>query len=308
MWRFALAIALALTSVAHADDTIQRADEAFERGKALLATDLEAACAEFHRSYELNAQAIGTLLNVALCDEKLGRFASAHARFREARERAKELNMKVHQDAAEEHMAILEPQIPHVTLSFATPPIAGTKIVIDEKLLAFADISNHPIDPGAHVLVVSAPGHLAYETTFTIAAAEARTVDVPALERAVTSRSARRRIGLITTASGALMVTSSVVLGLVAWRSYDTTADGRCNTIMYMGEERLQCDDIGYADLGRARQIGTVGTVVGAVGVAALGVGLYLWLGAPTPREREGVAVVPTISGESAGVAAVGRF
>lgn len=308
MWRLALAIALALTTVAHADDTIQRADAAFERGKALLATDLEAACAEFHRSYELNAQAIGTLLNVALCDEKLGRFASAHARFREARERAKELGMKIEQDAAEEHMATLAPKIPHVTLAFATPPIAGTKIVIDEKLIAFADIANHPIDPGEHVLVVSAPGHLAHEAKFSVGEGEARTVNVPALDRAVTTRTARRRIGMITTASGALMVTSSVVLGLVAWRSYSTTADGRCNTIMYMGEERLQCDDIGYADLGRARQIGTVGTVVGAVGVAAVGVGLYLWLGAPASREREGVAVVPAITGESAGVAAVGRF
>jgi len=40
------------------------------------------------------------LLNVALCDEKLGRFASASAKFAEARDRAKEQGMDVHRKAA----------------------------------------------------------------------------------------------------------------------------------------------------------------------------------------------------------------
>ena len=89
------------------DDNIQRADQLFSEARALLPTDLNKACEKFEESLKFNSQAIGTLLNVALCDEKLGRVATAIAKFTEARERAKEGGMTEHLKAAEQHITEL---------------------------------------------------------------------------------------------------------------------------------------------------------------------------------------------------------
>ncbi len=87
----ALAAALALAaSPAAADDTMARADALFAEGVKLRDSNLELACAKFGESLQLNPQAIGVLLNVAMCDERQGRIASAVRRYRETRERARE--------------------------------------------------------------------------------------------------------------------------------------------------------------------------------------------------------------------------
>src|SRR4051794_5128978 len=93
---------------AHAEDNVAKADRLFDEGRALMASDLHAACDKFEESLKWNSQAIGTLMNVALCDAKLGKVASAYAKFTEARARAREGNMDVRLKAAEEQLTALE--------------------------------------------------------------------------------------------------------------------------------------------------------------------------------------------------------
>jgi len=302
-----LAIAVVLVVAARpvrADDNIAKADKLFDEGRALMKSDLHAACEKFEESLKFNSQAIGTLMNVALCDEKLGRTASAVAKFAEARDRAKEGNMDVHLKAAEERLAELAPRVPHVKIVFAEPPLPDTNIVLGDKVIAMADIGDIPIDPGEHKLVVSAPKHLPYETKVRIAEAEHRDVTVPALQDAIRVGS-RRTVGKIVTITGGVFIASGIIIGVLANNRYEDQFDGappNCE------RATKQCNPNGQTETERARTLGVVGTVVGGVGVAAAAVGLYLWIRSPKESRDKRVTLLPHINPGEAGVVAVGRF
>lgn len=306
-WRLqvgALAI-LMWTGTAIADENTERANRLFDEGKAILDKDLDGACAKFEESLQFNAQAIGTLLNVALCDEKRGRYASAMAKFTEARDRAKEQDLDVHRKAAEEHLLALGPRVPHVTITFSEPPQPGTTIVIDEKLIPFDSIANHPIDPGPHDVVVVAPGHVAYKARFEATEGKPLTLPIPRLEKSVGVKRSRRTIGKVMTVGGLAALGTGVVLGIVAKRQYDSATEN-CNRITVDGNKVWQCESPDFAASGDAHALGTVGTVFGGIGLAAIGIGAVLWLRGSSVDQR--VTVVPQVGPEGPGIAAVGHF
>lgn len=295
----AILVVLGASTASADEDKVRRADALFAEGRALLKTDLHAGCAKLAESYALNPQAIGTLLNVALCDEKFGRYASAAAKYAEARDRAREQAAKDHLAAAEERLAAVAGRVPHVTVQLAES-LPGTQVLIDGRVIAsLADI---PVDPGERVLVVSAPNHVAFEHTVRIAEGERRDVQVPALKQAVTV-SSRRTIGKLVTIGGGLTFATGVVIGLVGRSRYNAARDEHCDA-------ELACDPEGLSATRSGRTLGTVGTVVGAIGVAGVGVGIYLWLRSPRERGESaaGVTLVPQLDPSAPGLAAVGRF
>ena len=310
---FALALVLvaATANPGRADDSVTTADKLFEEGRALMSSDLRAACEKFDESLKFNSQAIGTLLNVALCDEKLGRTASALAKFTDARDRAREAGMAAHLQAAEARIAALIPRVPHLALRFATPPSPDTRIVIDDQVIAVTSIDAIAIDPGTHAIVVSAPGRLAFQTKISIAEGELRSVAIPALEAAVSETSSRRRIGAITAIAGAGTLGTGIVLGLVARSRYkdqfdpDATGLAPCVTLP---TGHIQCRSGAYGATKSARTLGTVGTVVGGVGVAAIAVGAYLWFRSPRAGKEARISLVPRLDPTGAAVVVVGRF
>lgn len=305
---FVFAPALAVAQPAKpSDNTVARADALFEEAQALLGTDLNAACAKFAESYELNPHALGTLLNVARCDEKLGRIASAHEKFKLARDIAAEQlasgskDVAAHKKAAITHIDALEKRIPHVTIELVPPILPDITIVVDGKAHAKDKLATLPVDPGSHTIVVSAPGYQSQEVSFAIAEGEHHTVAVPRLEKSVTVGRSRRTIGIIVGGSGAVVGLTGIVVGLVARSRYnDTTschADGSCD----LPED--------YTRRNNARSLGNVGTVVGAAGGIALVVGGVLWYtGRRTTESRSRVTFVPHVSAEAAGITAAGRF
>ena len=111
----------------------------------------------------------------------------------------------------------------------------------------------------------------------------------------------------LTTATGGAAFVTGAVLGLVARSIYKKNHDDGCTEVD--GDDI--CDPEQQSQTERARTIGNVGTVVGVVGLAAAGVGVYLWLTAPKDqpeRDPRGVTIVPDITPESAGLTAIGRF
>ncbi len=286
---------------ARAGNDVEKADKLFDEGRALMKTDLHAACEKFEESLKWNSQAIGTLLNVALCDEKLGRTASAAAKFSEARDRARESGMAVHLKAAEERLAELAPKVPHVAITFATPPLPGTQIVIDERVISMTELGDIAIDPGEHPLVVSAPDRLPYQVTIKIADGERREIAIPAL--ATASHSSRRTIGKVVAISGGAALGVGIVLGVLSNRRYERQFDqGHCD------RPTRHCDPIGLTETEKARTLGTVGTVIGGIGVAAAAVGVYLWVRSPEESRAARISVLPQLDPSRAGVVAVGRF
>lgn len=305
---------IALVRVTAADIDIKRADALFAEGLALRDKDLDGACAKFRESLQLNPQAIGTLLNVALCDEKQGRIASALAKFSEARDRATEQQLPEYIAAAQEHIDKLAPDVPRITLRFVEPPLPETKIVVDEQVVPLAKIEQLPIDPGQRVVVVSAPGRVTFTKTVTIAVRARETIDIPPLAKSVTVKSSRRTIGKITVASGVGVTAIGVTLGLVArsrWNAQFEPAIAGMPESAPCIEDAVgrRCTEAGFQATNRARTYGTVATVVGIAGLGAVAAGTYLWLTAPrpTPAERQ-VGLVPTLTPESVGIVATGRF
>lgn len=291
---------------AKTDPQIEKADQLFAEARALIDSNLIQACDKFTESLAYNPGAIGTLLNVALCDEKLGRIASAVARFSDARDLAKEQGFTEHVRAAEQRIAALEPDVPHVTIELAEV-LPGTKVVMDDRVVALDRLARIAVDPGEREVVVSAPGRLPHRSGFIIHKAEHKDLRVPALATSITITSSRRRIGQLATFAGAAAVTTAVGLGLYGRQLWHEQIElGRCTEI---GDE-VRCDRDGQTQTDRARTLGNVGTVVGLSGAAVAGVGLYLWLRAPRPASpaRDRLTVIPHLGPDASGVVALGRF
>jgi len=299
-----------------ADPKIERADRLFAEGKALLGSNLLQACGKFDESLRENPAAIGTLLNVALCDEKLGRIASAVAKFSEARDRALEQGLREHVRAAEDHIAQLAPDVPHLAITL-TERIPDTMILLDDRIVALDALTNIPVDPGERMIAVSAPARLTYRATLVIARGAHQDVVIPPLASSIVVHSSQRRIGQVSTFVGGAVAGVGLAVGLYARHLYHAQfghqqpGDGLC-------DDMLRCEAEGQSRVQKAHTLGNVGTAVGVAGVAIAGVGVYLWLRSPTDSSREEsgsrgpgdgkLSVVPQLGANSLGFAALGRF
>ncbi|MBA3502721.1 MAG: hypothetical protein H0T65_20335 [Deltaproteobacteria bacterium] len=291
---------------AHAEVDIKEADRLFAVGLSLRDTNREQSCKYFHQSLEKNPNAIGTLMNVALCDELLGKIASAYARFSEARDRAKEGNLPDYIEEAEAHISTLKVDLPHVTITFLGERPKGTRVLIGDIIVSSTQLDEKSlvaVDPGELVIVVSAPGRLAYETRMMIGKKETKPIEVPELKKGVTVKgSSRKSIGIITTAAGGGLLITGQVLALVARSKYREFKKAPFCDAMDICEAEAQ------AEIEKAITLGNVGTVVSVVGLAAAGIGVYLWLSAPSEPTEKRLTFVPNVTPESAGITAIGRF
>lgn len=284
----------------------EKAEKIFEQAQALKQAGRTAeACAKYDESLRYNQSAAGTLLNVGLCAEESNRVSTALVYFVQARDLAREHNLPEHRIAAEEHIAKLEPLVPHLSIAFAEI-LTDTKLVIDDKVYPITGANDIRVDPGTRHIVVTAPGRLPFETTVDIRAQEKKTVDIPKLAPPITVSHSRRTVGKIITISGGALVLTGIGIGFAANHKYEGELDnGNCQK----NDDGVVCNPQGYKTTSNARTIGTVGTVVGITGLVAAGVGAYFWFFAPNEgAERATVTIAPTLSLDGAGVAAVGRF
>lgn len=307
----ACALLLAPVRPAAADNNVAKADALFAEAVKLRDSNLELACAKFGEALQLNPQAIGTLMNVALCDEKLGRIATALRRFEEARERAIELNFAEHLKAAQQKIAALSREVPHLTIRFEQPPPPQTKIVVDDRVIPMSQLEDLRVDPGERTVIVSAPGRISFQKKVTIEPRQRAGVDVPPLAKAVIS--SRPTVGKIALASGGAMLAAGVVLGFVAQRRYEAQFEPEGSApCQAQPSGPPVCNDDGFSAVGQARTLGNVGTVVSIVGIAAIFTGGYLWYTAPKSpapgtAERK-VTVLPQLGPGGGGLAVFGRF
>lgn len=130
----------------------------FRSGRALVAAgNWDAGCDKMEQSLKRYAAAV-TLLNVARCDEHFGRWATAWSRYERAlviargeREARADLI-----PIAEEGARRLLPKLPRLLVrietaaAVATVTVRGKEFPIDDAL---------PLDPGAYIVVVRAPGY-----------------------------------------------------------------------------------------------------------------------------------------------------
>jgi len=115
------------------------------------------ACAKFADSERLDP-AIGTLMHLAACHEKMGRFASAWSEFSDVVAQAHKANQTDREKYAREHAAAIEGKLPKVVIDLPNPP-QGTAVTLDGSALPLSVLGTEmPLDPGDHSLQILAPG------------------------------------------------------------------------------------------------------------------------------------------------------
>src|SRR5262245_52296881 len=121
-------IATAEVGPSKADAILQEAQKLKEAGKTA------EACKKYEEALTYNHNAVGTLLNVALCNENAGKYASAVKYYTQARDLAREHNLAEHRKAAEDKLVLTTPLVSHLAVAFAETP-AAMKLVIDEQIV-----------------------------------------------------------------------------------------------------------------------------------------------------------------------------
>lgn len=127
------------------------AESLFRQGRdAMRAGALDAACDKFSESYRLDP-VIGTLLNLATCEERRGRLATAWTRFHQLVDRAPPGDDRA--QLAMARIAALEPNLPRLRIVLLGPRMA-TAIVTEDGVELREPSFESPIqvDPGAHVI------------------------------------------------------------------------------------------------------------------------------------------------------------
>jgi hypothetical protein len=304
-----LGCALPCTVLAQSSDKPRdpiAAETLFARGKQLIEQGhTTEACAAFAESQELDP-AGGTLLRLALCHEADGKLASAWLEFtevvrvsKEAAGGATKLTERVR--IAREHLAALEPRLPKLVVSVPEAARVEGLQVTANGLPRNPGIWGVavPFDAGDVEVVATAPGHQPFRTTVRAEEGKAVSVEVPPLDAEIVAgpapspptreeapkASALRPVGIGVGAVGVAILGVGAYFGLTAiskWNDSNKQCPGS------------PCDSAEGVSLSHdAKQAATISDVTFGVGVAALAVGVVLFvIGAPKSVTARGPNVV----------------
>jgi hypothetical protein len=136
--------------------TIAAAEALFEGGhQAMVESDYDTACARFEESNRLDP-AVGSLLNLAVCEEKRGHLATAWQLFKRVMH-----DLPAGDDRypiAQRRASSLRARVPTLTLRLENGAPNQTRVRYFEAVLGHASFSVPlPLDPGQYTLHVSAP-------------------------------------------------------------------------------------------------------------------------------------------------------
>jgi hypothetical protein len=291
---------------------------------------LDQACPKLKQSYDLDAGG-GTLLELAECYEKQGKFASAWSSFKAAQVQAQRDGRPRRVDYAKKHVAAVEPKLSKITIevpSDANRP--GLSVLLDGAELGSAAWNvGVPIDPGSHELTASAPNKTTYDRQFEIAASSASTTltipkleDAPAapsspsarmidhdvVKKAVPSEAApsgsSRTMGYVLVGAGVIGIGIGSYFGLHAFSEWSTRKNGCANG----------CTPEAKSAGDKASSAALVSYIGFGVGLIAAGVGAYLLLSSKpaseatsAPRQarrtaRSSVQLLPVLGSSGGGL------
>jgi hypothetical protein len=296
------------------------AEALFEQGRAAMAAgSYDIACARFRDSDKLDP-AVGTRFNLADCEERRGRLATAWSLFRGV---ASELpSGDDRRPIAEQRAQQLAPRLPKVTLlrTPETPP--ELRVRIDGVELGEGSFGVPlPMDPGSHDLTLlraagAAPQTVSFalkegehsELPLTVASdvSESRGAEPVTLDRANDSTGARRRWAYIAAGVGLGGVALGTVTGIVTLNK-KATADANCSN------ESGRCNPAGVDANESGKTYAALSGVGFGIGVVGLAVGTYLWLtssahsSAPSTTAAE-LAPELYVHSDSGFVSVAGRF
>jgi hypothetical protein len=275
------------------------------------------ACAKFNDSYRLDP-AVGTLLNLADCNEHLGKLASAWQLFSQAVEKLPPDDSR--KAAAAARVAALAPRLPRLAITLAPGAPEGTRVTRDGVELGGGSLGSAlPLDPGEHVVVVTAPDRSERRFTVTVTEGLPESLRVepgaPAAKTAPAPASTATRpeapppggggmstmqvAGIVVGGAGVVGLGVAVVTGLIL-PGKQSTVDDHCDA-------NKLCDAEGYDAAQSGETLSAVNTAAWIAGGIATGVGVTLFfLGNDGDKPSTALAVSPLRGG--AGASLTTRF
>ena len=237
------------------------------------------ACGKLSESYRLDA-APGTLLNLAVCNEKIGKTASAWGEFRDALSDARRMSRPDREKLATEHIAALEPELSY--LAITVPPfvrvVRGFEILRNGvPLQSAAWDTDLPVDPGEVEVVERAPLYKPKTLHVTVAAKQHASLAAVPLELAPIERppvafwTGKRVTGAAVGLVGVAAAGAAAVFGVLATND-KKKSDDNCPT--YAGE--LRCQPSAVDAMNKANTEAWLSNI--GFGLAAVGVGLGTYL------------------------------
>ncbi len=132
------------------------ASRLFREGRAAMnAGDYETAADKLFKSHKADPSP-GTLLNLAICEEKLGRLLRARKYVRGVLADLPEDDPR--RPVAEEQAKAIDAKLPRLTVRLAASAKSDVSVELNGKKLGSGDLGKPiPLDPGAHTVVVSSP-------------------------------------------------------------------------------------------------------------------------------------------------------
>ena len=260
-----------------------------EARKSVAAGDYAKACPMFAESLRLDPGA-GTRMNLADCEEHIGKIASAWEHWREAFD-----DMHGKMDArsarAQRKIAALEKRLPRLTLKLEPAAVKDAKVERDGVEIGAATLGLPiPVNPGAHAIVVHAAKHEDRKYTIDVKESQlaelvvgmgAEVPDAPLPPTAVAkpetpvkaTSSGGKTAGFALLGLGGIGVAVGAVTGIMALGKKSSVQD-HCSADPGGG---VACrDSAGLDAASSGRTLATVSTVAFAVGAVAIGVGAFL--------------------------------
>lgn len=160
------------------------AEALFDEGVKLMKSgNFQEACPKLENSQRVDP-AVGTLLYLGECYEKVGRPASAWATFREAQSAAESTGQTKRAQTAKQRVEKVEKDLAYLQIDAdeSTKTLPGLRITRGGVDAGTSIIGAPvPVDPGEVTIEVSAPGHQNYVVKVTVQARSRQSLLIPAL-------------------------------------------------------------------------------------------------------------------------------
>lgn len=301
------------------------------------------ACPKLEESLRLD-YGIGTEFNLADCNEKLGKIATAWSGFLSVASAAHTSKQPDREKVARERARALEPRLPKLTIEVPAGTSTSLEVKRDGVIVGQAAWNMAvPVDPGPHKITASAPGKKDWEGNVATAEGKAAKIAVPKLENApapvqpiaaipVTPRTAPPPPETSTTTltsfpepiietRGQTQRTAGWIIGGAGIASLGVGAGFGINSLAQSSQAKDHCDannicdaqGIRYRDA--AMKSGDISTITTIAGAGALLGGIVLVLTAPrsTTRERasarsvtDSIHAIPQVAQNGAGLSLEG--
>ena len=284
------------------------AESLFQRGRELMdAGQIEQACEKFSESQRLDP-GLGTLLNLASCNEKLGKVATAWGQFREALALAAQSGATERADLARTRAAALESRLPKLAVVVPNDAnVPGLEVRLDGVALGRAAWGfAAPVDPGIRAVRAVAPGYRTWEKRVKLQEGSSLRVVVPALARADSGaqpvretpvQPTQRLIGWTALGIGAASVGVGSYYGIRALSRNDES-QSLCPTSSTCTDRGAALSHDAYNDAKIANWTLGAGLVLSGAGA------VLLWTApqseATSTQARGGWMVIPTNEGAAA--------